>query len=55
MNKTAYFSPESLEQLYIAILKLRNNKNLALCISPEDVLQPWVLEQLPDNLHGRSE
>ena len=41
------FSNDSLENLVIAIIKLTDSRGLKVAVRPEDVLQPWVLEQLP--------
>lgn len=42
-------SKESLEDLLVAVLQLRTESGMLTNLMPVDVLQPWVLEQLPSN------
>lgn len=37
----------SLENLCIAISNCKNSKGLYIALRPKDVLQPWLVEQLP--------
>jgi len=41
-------SDDSLEKLCIAIANLQSAQGLLLAVTPKDILQPWVLEQLPE-------
>ena len=52
-------SEKSLEDLCIAIMQLRTEAGIWTNLTPNDVLQPWVMENIPaftTRLHpGRSE
>lgn len=50
---TQKFSSKSLENLLVAIIQLKTDKDLHICIHPEDILQDWVLKQLPMNMQHR--
>ena len=41
------FSQESLENLVIATMNLRNEQNLLVSVSPRDVFSSLILDQLP--------
>ena len=42
------FSQQSLENLCITISNLKDDHDLKVAVFPEDILQNWVLEQIPD-------
>lgn len=41
-------SQESLEQLCIAVMNLKNSRGLRIALFPRHVLQDWVVQQLPE-------
>ena len=43
-------SEQSLEDLCIAIERIRTDRNLYICLLPKHILQPWVLKQLPPRI-----
>ena len=47
---TSKLSPESLENLAIAIMKLTDEQGLFVAINPYNLLQDWVLRMYPENI-----
>jgi hypothetical protein len=47
---TSKLSPESLENLAIAISKLTDEQGLLVSINPYNLLQDWVLRMYPENI-----
>jgi hypothetical protein len=47
---TSKLSPESLEALAIAIMKLTDEQGLLVAINPYNLLQDWVLRMYPENI-----